>query len=403
MDPPVPPDPADPADVYPTVPLFSYDEGKQIYFQAHLLFSLNSLNPTERRLKFQLCSRLALPTYLPKPPQVLSDPFYTSYKWLTYLSRLQPRDSDADQNDSAPKRAKPAPGRSASPLGRDDDDTFWYHDGNIVVCVPGENTLFKLHRSRLESQCGYFKYMFDTRLVTMAGFFQGCPMYDTPRGVTAKAFKALLKAIETPLSALESPPSQSHTVSLLETAHTLFCNAVARLATNRLLELWDSSHVPTKACPGPYDDRSRSYTTTITTIRLAREYEIPGVLKRALNLLRAPLQRGLLGGVPRHDQAERQGQGAARGVPDAGAVRRLSGEWCCYGYSERGPNWRSAIVERGDLKCGAMDPLRHNLVEKRRAYLKDERWCEGCLRNKEDAWEAKRTERWGMLDQLFDL
>ena len=50
-----------------------------------------------------------------------------------------------------------------------------------------------------------------------------------------------------------------------------------------------------------------------------------------------------------------------------------------------------------------MDPLRHNVVEMRRAYLKGEGWCDGCLRNKEDGWEGKRTEWWGMLDELFDL
>ncbi|PIL28418.1 hypothetical protein GSI_08452 [Ganoderma sinense ZZ0214-1] len=331
------------------------------------------------------------------------------------------RDNDTSQKNNAPKRPKSEPGLSTPTLRRDDndafwyDDTFWCHDGDVVVRVPGEWTLFKLHRSRLQSQCSYFNALFDAQDVKVAGFFQECPMYDTPLEVTAKAFKDLLKAIEDPHEVFESMLSRSQTVALLETAHTLSCNSVARQAANRLRDLWDSSRIPTKA--GPEDDRS--YTTTITTIRLAREYEIPEVLKRAFYEL---LSSKDYWAAYRTDRAsielsDRDKERLAYGrailsevwvefileVPEAGAVRRLSDERCCYGYSERGPNWRSAIVERGDLRLGAMDPLRYNVVERNRGYLKGEGWCEGCLRNKEDAWEAKRTEWWGLLDELFGL
>ena len=76
---------------------------------------------------------------------------------------------------------------------------------------------------------------------------------------------------------LESPPSQSHTVSLLETGHILSCDTVLCLSNKHLRDLWDSQRVPTKQGPGDL----RSYTTTISAIDLAREYEIPGLLKRA--------------------------------------------------------------------------------------------------------------------------
>ncbi|KAM5531972.1 hypothetical protein V8D89_014372 [Ganoderma adspersum] len=320
----------------------------------------------------------------------------------------RPRDGDTDRNDSgAPKRAKPEPGRSHA--WESSDDTFWYHDGNVVVRVPGEGTLFKLHSSRLERECGYFKDLFDSPHATATIHFQGYPMYDAPQGITAKAFKDLLTEIEKPLAGLEFPPSQSHTVSLLETAHVLSCDAVSRLAENRLRELWDSRHVPTKAGPGDI----RAYTDAIATIHLAREHDISGVLKRAFYELLSSedyweayrADRGSMD-LPHEDKERLRSRLWGEfilAVPKEGTVKRLTDEWCCYGYSDRGPNWRSVIVERGALKQGAMDPLRYNVVEKMGVYLKQEMWCEGCLGNKEREWEAKRTEWWGLLDELFDL
>lgn len=218
---------------------------------------------------------------------------------------------------------------------------------------------------------------------------------------------------------LEFLPSQSHTVSLLESADILDCNAVIRLAENRLRKLWDSRDVPMKRGP----DDIRSYKAAISTIQLAREYKIDGILKRAFYEL---LSSGEYWEAYRADRAsielshkDKERLTYARAVlgelwgefilavPDtdvsANVVRRLSDEWCCYNYSDRGPNWRSTIVEKGDLKSGATDPLRYNVVDKRRAYLKEEGWCKGCLANKESAWQVKRAEWWGLLDELFDL
>ncbi|KAI1786270.1 hypothetical protein LXA43DRAFT_73967 [Ganoderma leucocontextum] len=322
----------------------------------------------------------------------------------------------ADHDGAAPKRAKPEPGRSASPHAHKNDDTFWYHDGNVIIRVHG--TVFKLHRSRLSRHCGYFKNLFESG-VGVNEYMQRCPVYNAPEGLTPKGFKDLLMAIESPLENVESSPSQSHTVSLLAAAHLLSCDAVLRLAKKRLCELWDSRHVPTKRGPGDI----RSYKTTISTIHLAREYNIPGVLKRAFyELLSSEEFWDVCGAdedaidLPKddivrlyraRDKLGRLWREFTLAVPDTDTTtsmaRRLSGDWCCYNYSERGHSWRSYIVEKGDLESGALDPLRYNVVSLRRPELRNEKWCEGCLGNKESAWNAKRAEWWGMLDDLFRL
>ena len=65
--------------------------------------------------------------------------------------------------------------------------------------MPVEGILFKLYSSRLERECGYFKGLFNSPNTTTTRHYQGYPMYDTPQGVTAKAFKDLLMEIEKPL------------------------------------------------------------------------------------------------------------------------------------------------------------------------------------------------------------
>ncbi len=56
-----------------------------------------------------------------------------------------------------------------------------------------------MHRSRLSRQCGYFKNVFESRHVAVTEYFQEYPVYDAPFGLTAKAFKDLLTALEMPL------------------------------------------------------------------------------------------------------------------------------------------------------------------------------------------------------------
>lgn len=128
--------------------------------------------------------------------RVLGQPFSTRG------SRIhQGRDTDAsvDEDGAFFKRAKPEPGRSASPRAYRSDDTFWYHDGNVIVRIPGEGTLFKLHSSRLARQCGYFKDAFESPDVRVTEWFQRYPVYNAPHELTTKAFKDLLTAIENPL------------------------------------------------------------------------------------------------------------------------------------------------------------------------------------------------------------
>ena len=67
------------------------------------------------------------------------------------------------------------------------DNTFWYEDGNVII--KGENTYFKLLRSRLARDSQYFANLFSTPLQ---------PIYELSN-VTLIDFRRFLTALEQPL------------------------------------------------------------------------------------------------------------------------------------------------------------------------------------------------------------
>ncbi|KAI1790687.1 hypothetical protein LXA43DRAFT_1095288 [Ganoderma leucocontextum] len=310
-------------------------------------------------------------------------------------SKRGQNNNGADEEDGGALQRKRLPGPFASQQAhRKRDDTFWYPDGNLIVRVGG--TVFKLHRSRLARYCAYFKNLFESG-ISVNEHIERCPVYNAPEDLMPEVFKDLLTAIETPLENLKSRLSASNTVSLLEAAVLLSCGAVLRLAKNRMYAFWDSRLVPEKLGLGDI----RSYTTTIATIHLARNHNIPSLLKRTFYEL---LSSEEYWDVYHTDRAsidlcstDRERLLFARDVlgklwrefiltvPDMTipAVNRhpVLNNMCCHPCGNRGDIWRSYVIEKGDLERGGLDPLR----------------------NKESAWKVKRVEWWEMLDGLFKL
>ncbi|KAI1781788.1 hypothetical protein LXA43DRAFT_1105319 [Ganoderma leucocontextum] len=298
------------------------------------------------------------------------------------------------------------------------DDTFWYTDGNVVIRVG--DTVFKLHRSRLQRNCEYFKTLFDSG-TRVDERIEACAVYNVPTEVTPEGFKAILIVIEMPLDDITSKLTHTTTISLLEAAHTLSCNAALRLAKTHLRMLWDSRPVPPQLDPGDI----RSCASIIATIHLAREHKVSYILKRAFYELLSNEEYWHIYYTDRDSidlsSSDRERLLCARDIlgklwrefaltpPEAAqpanAVNRPSTalNLCCYSHKDRRHMWWSSIVEKDDLESGALDPLRYNIISLRWQELQNEWWCRDCLRNKERAWKEKAVEWWKLLEDLLQL
>ncbi|KAI0349910.1 hypothetical protein OH77DRAFT_1490038 [Trametes cingulata] len=245
---------------------------------------------------------------------------------------------DVKDATTAPKqpRTDPAPGEAepviAALAGRVRCPEFHYCDGNIFVVV--ENVEFRLHLSRLQQHCEFFRTHWglddepcadgaerkldvgaavqDRRLPVAAG--PGQPVGDpsllravnepsgqgalveaagvinaahaagvvgggaipeqTLDGLTVPDFLEFIRALETPLMYAMTPPSQAAALALLRVATPLGCPAVAEFARRRLRQLW-----PDTLPPDPIE--TIGYPAALEVISAARAFGLPELLKRA--------------------------------------------------------------------------------------------------------------------------
>ncbi|KAM5539171.1 hypothetical protein V8D89_007044 [Ganoderma adspersum] len=306
------------------------------------------------------------------------------------------------------------------------DEDFWYWDGNVVLLLTG--IAFKLHASRLESYCGYFRELFSRGNLTglaVEGDPEGCIAYYVPPELSTSSFKDLLRALDSPLEFVSDPPSQDLAISLLFAADTLACDLVLDLAKRRLAEIWDGHTLPaTDNC----NAEDRTHPSAICAIKLARRYAMPGILRRAFyELLSSQAFWDALG--PRASQAALDGLRISEEdvrtlfsarvtlgglwrefvmqVPEGTTYRSQRSpydmRWCCY-YDEktRAGAWRSFVVDKGALEL--CDPLRYDFVAEWEGELRKEgKWCQACVDKKRRAAEEKRSELWERMDELFGL
>ncbi|CCM00768.1 uncharacterized protein FIBRA_02809 [Fibroporia radiculosa] len=178
---------------------------------------------------------------------------------------------------------------------------FWHLDGSVVILV--QKTLFKLHRSRLASQSEYFAILFkgiqdtsrqnDDDIVDVTALvsevdgiiedeiIDSCPVYRIAR-VTAEDFSVRLKALDSGIALVLTPPPFSDLVALLRGAHALSFPTVSLYASHLLREMWpaDLSQLAT-----PSEKHTRH---AAEMLRLSRSCNFPEVRKRAFyELLRS--------------------------------------------------------------------------------------------------------------------
>ncbi|PIL27986.1 hypothetical protein GSI_09930 [Ganoderma sinense ZZ0214-1] len=323
-------------------------------------------------------------------------------------STKQNMSKSAPVESKGPRKIKALPSR---PVNNIRDNTFWYSDGNIVIQAGVK--LFKLHASRLQRFCVYFKEMVDLDGGD-AKRIEACPVHNVPQGATAEGFKAVLYVVEVPFETFTSKLTLPGIIAMLEAAHLLSCNSALHVAKRRLATVWDPHPVPARPDP----ENVIPYTSTIATIHRAGDYNLFSIEKRAFYELlssenywqayfhtnresidlsaydreRLLHARDVLGRWWR-EFVLTPPEATQRGNPATG---RTKCKWCTYKVTtERERVWRLFIIGKGDLEHGALDPLRYNLVDLRRQDLLNEWWCMDCLRNKENAWKAKTVEWWG--------
>ncbi|KAI1798087.1 hypothetical protein LXA43DRAFT_933938 [Ganoderma leucocontextum] len=196
---------------------------------------------------------------------------------------------------------------------------FWHLDGSVVVQV--QNTLFRLHRSRLAQQSEFFadlfaadgrsKEMFDPDIIEERDIVDSCPVYQV-KGVSVLDFERLLTALDAGIAYAINPPPFRVLASLLRAAHALSFKTILAFATHFLREMWsqDLSRLSSSSSP-------ERRVHALETILLGQQCSVPEVLKPAYyELLLAP---AFGQDLPAYVHSESEAEGATTRMPETDA------------------------------------------------------------------------------------
>ncbi len=226
---------------------------------------------------------------------------------------------------------------------------------------------------------------------------------------------------------MTEPLPEDIAISLLRVAHALACEPILAIAKKRIGELWDGSQLPRPDSP------VRETEAAIKAIALARQYNLPGMLKRAVyELLGDKKFRDALRKDPYATRLHHRditllfqirfalGDVWRDFVLVAPCTDPQSGQSLCYlapgkdcdlspistqtptpqknpRARDRVSSWEHFVIRTGQLKEGADDPFRYDSIGRNTGQL-EKSWCQYCLQERLNAWEEKRLEWWGMLD-----
>ena len=203
------------------------------------------------------------------------------------------------------------------------------------------------------------------------------------------------------------------------------------VSKQKIIEYWNDTIIPGDhpVPAAPNAEHAVPWQDAASMINVARKHGIPQILQRAfyevaankdfwdvhnagsvkVDLPKDDLDRLLgmrlyldlqwpkyMAAAPRIDEV-----GRVKPMPDGTDLRcecdmsipPLDDSW------RRKDKWLEFALWDESMSVGAMDALRYNLVERRREIL-TKTWCEGCLRDKEDAWKSLRAEWWGALGEI---
>ncbi|KAH9885852.1 hypothetical protein C8Q73DRAFT_298226 [Cubamyces lactineus] len=184
----------------------------------------------------------------------------------------------------APPSTSRAKAKAATPP-RKRSTNFWHLDGSVVIQV--QNTLFRLHRSRLAQQSDYFAKLFQNNDGSVEqDVVDSCPVY-VVNGVSVLDFERLLTAQDAGISYAVNPPPFNVIASLLRAAHALSFRTILEFAAHSLRESWPSDL--DEIADYEEDEEEERVSEATQTIILAQKCNLPELLKGAYyEILRSP-------------------------------------------------------------------------------------------------------------------
>jgi len=266
---------------------------------------------------------------------------------------------------------------------------YWDELGNVVVQV--EATLFKLHGPNLSRQSVYFEELFRCK----SDEFKGLPMHFVS-STDVKDLEVLLFALENAVTFFTESPSFDTIASLLRVSTSLKFPKFRNFAVHSLTNAW----------PDDLDkvaDDGKWLKYAAETVTLARDYDVPSLLKRALyELLRTPGFTKTDADISQHDLRL---LGKAR--------EELSAAWLSIVIVEHHSCVRTTKQCRGFFK---QPSLLHGIIRYMHdpivglEYLQkcaDGLWtstiCGSCKVEKARFWKETRTSIWAKLDLWLEL
>ncbi|OSC96918.1 hypothetical protein PYCCODRAFT_1212482 [Trametes coccinea BRFM310] len=348
-------------------------------------------------------------------------------------SQKRPVEAMGSQSDTA--EAKRA--RIESPVvikpAYQQSPTFWYPDGNIVIVV--KTVGFRLFLSRLKLHCKLFareilepQSIPSDRDQAEEGGESEIQSHECPRCI-AWLIYARLGCIAAS-DGSDKPPSsdREYTLSDIESAdfatflhaletplqYALGSERANQFAKDRLRSLWPLTLPPMIS--------KITFKDAINVINIARNYNIPEVLRRAFyEVLRSsgfwdqlharrPVKSLSKSDIISLQHARIVLQEKATALffipPGENGKCASSGraKTRCTGH-DRAPAWTSSFVTHSRLEACSTDPLgfADSICQGEEFQDLVDSWCPACLEERKLAWAAAKLEWWASLDSLFKI
>ncbi|KAL1948037.1 hypothetical protein VTO73DRAFT_12112 [Trametes versicolor] len=363
-----------------------------------------------------------------------------------------------------PTVVKTEPASAAKPKGkqktvaRKRSENFWHLDGSVVVQV--QNTLFRLHRSRLTQQSEYFAALQngdgsrDSPALVDWDLVDSCPVYIV-KGVSVLDFERLLTALDAGIAYAINPPPFRVLASLIRASHALSFKTILTFATHLLRDMWPSDLA--RIHETSHADRAQRVSQATETVLLAQQCDLPELLKAAYHeLLRAPdfgqdlavyvhaesadgadtrrlemeydedednapparlAASALLRLVAAKEAMQKEWLAHARAPPLPSAfpcpLARLPDtnddprtvdamRKCASARTDAERGWLSLLLQTGVFEAGLGDVF-VGLQRLADMDWKEMGYCMGCVSERRDAWLEKREKLWRRLDVLLGL
>ncbi|KAJ7818975.1 hypothetical protein B0H14DRAFT_2837805 [Mycena olivaceomarginata] len=297
------------------------------------------------------------------------------------------------QPQKPPPATQPSPSRivpAAAPAHK--HAVHWVLDGNIVLQI--QDVKFKLHKSHLVKHSPWFAGLFDGASVTGGDYVArdedgNILMYilSLPE-LTAKDFARLLDVFDNAITYVHQDPFFQRTASILRAATLLSFPDFRDWAVRLLEDMWS---------PALANLSTEEIQHATESVLLARECELPAVLKRAL------YEFVRLAG---YGQSAREGVSPQDFRALVKAREHLTAAW----MQTMNPYSLDLMVCALSASCTASsiaedylyDPLcgLHALIE---ADWAAEGYCDACVKLRREVWANRREKIWDNLDIWLGL